>query len=148
LWNEVSMLAETDGITVLLTTHYLEEADRLARRLAIVDRGRLVVEGTPEQLKGELFGDAIHIDLFATAPEPRVLELCYSLNGISEVVLDGRQLRARAQQGATAVPSLLAALEGDGIRVASVRVNRPSLDDVYLRHTGRSFSQADQETAK
>jgi ABC-2 type transport system ATP-binding protein len=144
MWDEVSRLA-AEGLTVLLTTHYLEEADRLARRVAIVDRGRVVVEGTPEHLKGELFGDAVHIDLVEPAPEQRVREILSRLDGISEIAVVGSSIRARAQQGATAVPTMLGALETQSLRVASVRVSRPSLDDVYLRHTGRSFSQAEQQ---
>ncbi len=144
MWEEVSHLA-AEGLTVLLTTHYLEEADRLASRVAIVDRGRVVVEGAPEQLKGELFGDAVHIDLTEPAAEPRIQSIFSQLEGISEVAVTGASIRARAQQGATAVPTMLAALESQGLRVVSVRVSRPSLDDVYLRHTGRSFSQAEQQ---
>ena len=147
MWDEVSHLA-AEGLTVLLTTHYLEEADRLARRVAIVDRGKVVVEGTPEQLKGELFGDAVHIDLAESANEARVREILSRLEGISEVRVEGLSVHARAQHGATAVPGMLGALESQGLRVASVRVSRPSLDDVYLRHTGRSFSQAEQQAEK
>ncbi|HEY0760318.1 MAG TPA: ATP-binding cassette domain-containing protein [Acidisarcina sp.] len=144
MWDEVARLA-SEGLTVLLTTHYLEEADRLASRVAIVDRGKVVVEGTPEQLKGELFGDAVQIDLLELATDGRAGEVLGRLEGISEVSIQGPSIRARAQLGATAVPSMLAALESSGLRVASVRVNRPSLDDVYLRYTGRSFSQAESQ---
>jgi ABC-2 type transport system ATP-binding protein len=144
LWDEVSRLA-AEGLTVLLTTHYLEEADRLAKRVAIVDRGKVVVEGEPEKLKGELFGDAVHIDLVNAASESQVREILSRLEGISEIAVEGPAIRARAPQGATAVPSMLGALETQGLRVASVRVSRPSLDDVYLRHTGRSFSEAEQQ---
>src|SRR5450432_1063454 len=97
MWDEVSRMASDEGLTVLLTTHYLEEADRLASRVAIVDRGRVVVEGTPEQLKGELFGDAVHIDLIEVAPDGRVVEIMGRLGGISEVAVEGRALRARAE---------------------------------------------------
>ena len=147
MWDEVSHLA-AEGLTVFLTTHCLEEADRLARRVAIVDRGKVVVEGTPEQLKGKLFGDAVHVDLAESANEARVREILSRLDGISEIRVEGLSVHARAQHGATAVPGMLGALESQGLRVASVRVSRPSLDDVYLRHTGRSFSQAEQQAEK
>jgi ABC-2 type transport system ATP-binding protein len=143
LWEEIARLAAQSGITILLTTHYLEEADRLAQRIAIVDQGRLVVEGTPEQLKSELFGDSVYVEFPALEEEARVIAALHSLDGIREVALEGAGMRARADKGATAVPAILAALECAGIRAASVRVARPSLDDVYLRHTGRSFSEAD-----
>jgi ABC-2 type transport system ATP-binding protein len=148
LWEDISRLSKEDGITVLLTTHYLEEADQLAGRLAIVDRGKLVVEGTPDQLKGELMGDAIHIEFAHSEAEESVLEALSRLDGIGEVVVEGNSLHARAQQGATAVPGMLAALESNGLKVASVKVARPSLDDVYLRYTGRTFSEAEQNNQK
>jgi ABC-2 type transport system ATP-binding protein len=148
LWKDIARLAKEDGITVLLTTHYLEEADQLAGRLAIVDRGKLVVEGTPDQLKGELMGDAIHIEFAHPEAESRVLEALSRLDGISEIVAEGQSLHARASQGATAVPGMLAALESNGLKVAAVKVARPSLDDVYLRYTGRTFSEAEQNNQK
>jgi ABC-2 type transport system ATP-binding protein len=144
MWEEVSRLASGEGLTVLLTTHYLEEADHLARRVAIVDRGRVVVEGTPEQLKSELRGDALHLELAEISSEERMREVLSGLDEIEEIRVEAHSLHIRAQQGATAIPSMLTALESKGMRVLSVRISRPSLDDVYLRHTGRSFSQADQ----
>jgi len=144
LWEEIARLSRQDAITVLLTTHYLEEADRLADRLAIVDRGRIVAEGEPETLKGELFGDAVQVEFDGTAPESLVRTALASLTGLREILVDPHHVRARVDHGATAVPSMLAALEAGGVKVASVRVARPSLDDVYLRYAGRSFSEADQ----
>jgi ABC-2 type transport system ATP-binding protein len=146
LWEEITRLASEEGITVLLTTHYLEEADRLARRLVIVDRGRIVAEGEPEQLKGELRGDAISIELQDPESNGRVTHALGRLGQVRDVSVDGRSLRARADDGARAVPIVLQTLEASGVRVASVTVARPSLDDVYLRYTGRTFSQAEQQT--
>ena len=146
MWEEIARLTDADGLTVLLTTHYLEEADRLAGRLAIVDRGRVVAEGTPEELKRELRGDAIHVELAAAEEEARVLAALAGLDGaLREVALDGRRLRARVDDGASAVPRVLGALDAAGVAAAAVTVARPSLDDVYLRHTGRSFTRADEE---
>jgi ABC-2 type transport system ATP-binding protein len=145
LWEEIARLATGEGLTILLTTHYLEEADRLASRLAIVDRGRVVVEGTPDGLKRELRGDAVQVELAAPESDGRVRGALDRLATVREVTVEGRTLRARSDSGATAVPSLLAALESAGVKVASVTVARPSLDDVYLRHTGRAFGQADEE---
>jgi len=148
LWEDIARLAREDGITVLLTTHYLEEADQLARRIAIVDRGKLVVEGTPDQLKSELFGDAIHIEFAQAETDDKVRAALGHLEGVGEIMLEGDLLHARATEGATAVPGMLAALESAGLRVASVKVARPSLDDVYLRHTGRTFDEADKGDAR
>ncbi|WP_041730114.1 daunorubicin resistance protein DrrA family ABC transporter ATP-binding protein [Conexibacter woesei] len=148
MWNEIGRLAREDGLTILLTTHYLEEADKLASQLAIVDRGKVVAEGTPEQLKGELRGEAIHVELADdVAGEGTVHAALAGVDGVREVVLEGRALRARADHGARAVPSVLAALEAGGLTVASVTVARPSLDDVYLRYAGRSFGDAASDGA-
>jgi ABC-2 type transport system ATP-binding protein len=142
MWREIERLAHEEEITILLTTHYLEEADRLASRLAIVDRGRIVAHGSPAELKSELRGDTVRVELVESTNGNAVAAL-EPLPGISELVLDGRLLRARVDNGAAAIPSMITALERGGLRVASAMVARPSLDDVYLRHAGRSFRQAD-----
>jgi ABC-2 type transport system ATP-binding protein len=144
MWQEIERLGREEGITVLLTTHYLEEADRLAAQLAIVDRGRVVATGSPDELKRELRGDAVHVELETELNGARAgLD---RLAGLSEVTVEGRSLRARADDGARAVPAVLAALDSHGVGVASVTVARPSLDDVYLRYAGRSFGEADRDT--
>ena len=97
LWEEIARLSRQDAITVLLTTHYLEEADRLADRLAIVDRGRIVAEGEPETLKGELFGDAVQVEFDGTVPESLVRTALTSLTGLREVLVDPAP-RARARR--------------------------------------------------
>lgn len=148
LWKEIGRLSREDGITVLLTTHYLEEADQLCSRLAIIDRGRVVAEGTPDALKGELSGDAIHVDLAHVVEEGRVRATLSGVSAIRELSIEGASVRARADNGGTVVPAMITALESGGARVASVRVTRPSLDDVYLRHTGRTFSEADSGGAR
>ena len=144
MWNEMEQLAGEEGVSVLLTTHYLEEADRLAARLAIVDRGRIVAAGTPDALKSELRGDALVVELGASA-DGRALAAVATAEGVREPSLDGRILRARADEGARAIPTVLALLEAEGIPVVAATVARPSLDDVYLRHTGRTFGAADAE---
>ncbi|MET0972057.1 MAG: ATP-binding cassette domain-containing protein [Thermoleophilaceae bacterium] len=142
MWHEIERLGREEGMTVLLTTHYLEEADRLAAQLAIVDRGKVVATGSPDELKRELSGDAVQVELDQAALNGArpVLE---RIPGIAEITVDGRTVRARAEDGARAVPAVLAALDTHGVAVASVTVARPSLDDVYLRYAGRSFGAAD-----
>jgi ABC-2 type transport system ATP-binding protein len=141
MWQEIESLAGEHGVTVLLTTHYMEEADRLAARLAIVDRGRIVAEGSPEELKRELRGDAVHVELGASAHDGARAAID-RVQTVREVVFDGRSLHARADDGARAVPGVLAALDAHGVPVTSVTVARPSLEDVYLRHAGRTFEEA------
>ena len=147
LWREIERLAGEEEMTILLTTHYLEEADRLASRLAIVDRGRIVAQGTPDELKRELRGDTVQVELLESADGDAGSAL-RQVPGISEVTLDGRLLRARVDNGAAAIPSVISALERDGLAVATATVARPSLDDVYLRYAGRSFQQADTHHTK
>jgi ABC-2 type transport system ATP-binding protein len=145
IWDEIERLAREQRMTILLTTHYLDEADRLAARLAIVDRGKIVAEGTPDELKGELRGDAIQLELADTALGRRAPGALERIAGVREVSVDGHRLRARADNGASALPSVIAALEANGLAVASATVARPSLDDVYLRYAGRAWRESDQE---
>jgi ABC-2 type transport system ATP-binding protein len=144
MWREIERLGRDEGITVLLTTHYLEEADRLAAQLAIVDRGKVVATGSPDELKRELSGDAVQIELEQPGLNGARPAL-EGLAGIRELSVEGRTVRARTADGARAVPAVLAALDGHGVAVASVTVARPSLDDVYLRYAGRSFGAADEK---
>jgi ABC-2 type transport system ATP-binding protein len=141
MWQEIESLAAEHGVTVLLTTHYMEEADRLAARLAIVDQGQIVAEGTPDDLKRELRGDSVQVELGASANGGARAAL-ERVQSVHELVFDGRSLHARADDGARAVPGVLAALDAHGVPVASVTVARPSLEDVYLRHAGRTFEEA------
>jgi ABC-2 type transport system ATP-binding protein len=150
MWREITRLAGKQregeaggGLTVLLTTHYLEEADRLADRLAIVDRGRVVATGAPGELKGELHGDVVQVELPAGADAGLVRNVLGGLPEVRDVVVAGRTASARSDDGGTAVPVVLAALQRAGINAASVAVARPSLDDVYLRHTGRRYSESE-----
>ncbi|MBX5446402.1 ATP-binding cassette domain-containing protein [Sphaerobacter sp.] len=145
LWAEIERLAREERLTILLTTHYLEEADRLAARVAIVDQGRVVVEGSPEELKGELRGDTIRVELADGATEPRVQAVLEHLPGVRDVTLQDGAVYARANSGGQAIPVVLAALERAGIPVAAATVARPSLDDVYLRYVGRSFDAAGEK---
>jgi ABC-2 type transport system ATP-binding protein len=144
MWREIEKLTRVEQVTILLTTHYLEEADSLASRLAIIDRGRIVAEGTPEELKSELRGDTVQIEL-AEDGQADLAGSVALVPGTRELTLEGRVLRVRADHGASAVPALIAALERNGVGVASATMSRPSLDDVYLRHAGRAFDEADSE---
>jgi ABC-2 type transport system ATP-binding protein len=146
MWEELDSLAAEERLTILLTTHYLEEADRLAERVGIVSRGRLVVEGAPDALKRELRGEAVTVELADGDGRGAVAaEIVERLGHVHEVMLDGRHLRARVDHGAAAVPTILSALESDGVAVAAVTIARPSLDDVYLHYTGRDFRSEDEE---
>jgi ABC-2 type transport system ATP-binding protein len=143
MWEELDVLAREELLTILLTTHYLEEADQLTDRLAIVSRGRVVVEGTAEELKRRLQGEAVVVELSDGAIEDAAAVL-QALAEVREVSADGRLLRSRVENGARAVPTILAALDSRGIGVEAVTMHRPSLDDVYLHYTGRDFRSEDE----
>src|SRR5471032_488912 len=143
MWAEVSRLAEAESLTILLTTHYLEEADQLADRLAIVSQGKVVVEGTPAELKAGLRGDAVHVELENGAVDEAQRVLA-GVGARPEQVIDGRTIVSRVEHGGRALPGIMSALEGAGIAVASVSLSRPSLDDVYLHFTGRDFTSEDR----
>jgi len=143
MWEELAVLAREELLTILLTTHYLEEADALTHRLAIVSRGRVVVEGTAEELKASMQGEAVVVEL-ADGAVDNAATVLRALDEVREVSADGRLLRSRVANGARAVPTILAALDGRGIAVESVTMHRPSLDDVYLHYTGRDFRAEDE----
>jgi ABC-2 type transport system ATP-binding protein len=138
MWREIERLAGEQRMTILLTTHYMDEADALASELAIIDRGRIVAEGTPERLKSDLRGDGIQVQL-AHGHHGAARHALDHVEGLEQVTLDGHSLRARARDGAAAIPAVLAALEAHRVTAASVTLARPSLDEVYLRHAGRAY---------
>ena len=137
LWRDLQRLRKERNLSVLLTTHYLEEADHLCDRLAIVDHGKVVVEGTPAELKARISGDTVALETGeASASAAALLK---PLPGVLEALADGNRVISRVEHGATALPALITALERAGIAVRSATLGRPSLDDVYLHHTGRRF---------
>jgi ABC-2 type transport system ATP-binding protein len=143
MWVELGNLAQAEALTILLTTHYLEEADNLAHRIAILSRGTVAVEGTPEQLKARLEGDTVTVDLSDGRPE-EAQRVIAGLDGVLDVTRQGRKLRSRVSSGARAVPQIMSALDRSGIAVESVDTHRPTLDDVYLHYTGREFRTEDE----
>lgn len=144
MWQEISDLAASEGTTILLTTHYLEEADSLADRLAIVDRGRIVAEGSPDELKRDLEGDAIQVEVGTGVPDGAAESALSGIDGLGEVEVREGVLFTRAADGARSVPTILQHLEAAGIQPASVTVSRPSLDDVYLKFAGHTMDEAEK----
>ena len=131
------------GTTILVTTHYLEEADQYAAKIAIVDRGRMVAEGTADELKAGLRGDSIVLELESPDVAERAEKVLVEVPQVTGSSLSGSVVRARVADGPRALPAVLAGLEAGRLGVRSVTVARPSLDDVYLHHSGRSFRQAE-----
>ena len=146
MWKEVRRLAQ-GGLTLLLTTHYLEEADQLAQRLAIVDGGRIVAAGTPDELKGRLRGDVVSVELADRGRTAAAEAVLRGHDEVAGVMVDGTRLYAQVGHGARAVPALLGALEKAGLDVAQVSLSRPSLDDVYLTATGHAYHEEGEPAA-
>ena len=136
IWDDLTRMMHEDGITVLLTTHYMEEADRLASRLAIVDRGRVVVSGTPEELKQGLHGDTLHVRLSGVPAGADVERALAGLRAFGEFGVSGSSLTLHAQNGAHVIPQVIATLEQAGLQVRSTTLTPPSLDEVYLKYAG------------
>ena len=145
MWRYIEQLASEEQMTIWITTHYMDEADNLSAQLAIVDRGRIVTQGSPDEFKRQLSGDAVQIELEEPDDE-RARAALSAIRGLREVEVDGWTLRARADDGGAVLPAVLGALDERGVKVASVKVARPSLDDVYLRFAGRAFAQADSDS--
>jgi len=141
LWEEVRKLQQS-GTTVFLTTHYLEEADALCDRLAIMDEGRIVAEGTPTELKRQVAGDVVTLGLEAhDGALQRGEELLRSQMFVREVSLDKNDLRLYVERGEEALPQILRLLDGAGLVIQTIALSRPTLDDVFLRQTGRSLRE-------
>ncbi|MFD8593575.1 ATP-binding cassette domain-containing protein [Kitasatospora sp. NPDC059646] len=138
VWSEVRRLRE-QGMTVLLTTHYLDEADALCDRIGIVDHGGIVTEGTPEQLKKEISGDAVTVALPAAGDTARAARALAELPCVQrlEALPEQDGLRLHVDSAATAIPQLLRTLAAAGLEPDHVQLQRPSLDDVFLALTGR-----------
>jgi len=129
-----------EGMTVFITTHYLDEADALCDRVAIMDNGTIVAEGTPDDLKREISGDVVTVSLDGSTP--RAAELLERQDFVSRLETpDEGGLRLYVDTGATAIPQILRALDAAGLPLASIELHRPSLDDVFLTKTGRSLRE-------
>src|ERR1035437_10151200 len=138
LWEEIRKLRET-GTTVFLTTHYLEEADALCDRLAIIDHGRIVAEGSPEELKREIAGDVLTIGVDGHGEH--VVKLLEAQPYVREACLEDGLVRLYVDSGEHAVPNVLRLLDSNGLAPSTMNLHRPSLDDVFLKKTGRSLRE-------
>jgi ABC-2 type transport system ATP-binding protein len=138
MWDEVRGLREA-GTTVFLTTHYLEEADALCDRVAIIDHGRIVTEGTPDELKRQVSGDVVRLGV---AGDPAVaLELLAGQPYVREAQVADGGVRLAVDRGEAALPAILRLFDGAALELRSIALARPSLDDVFLRQTGRTLRE-------
>ncbi|MGU3645069.1 ATP-binding cassette domain-containing protein [Microbacterium sp. C23T] len=142
MWAEIRRLSGEEALTVVLTTHYTEEADRLADELLLVNRGRAVVQGTPDELKAALHGDSLRVSL--VEPDPAAVRAAIGrVPGLRDVVIEASGvdgvLAARTDDASAAVGAVIGALDAAGIRFGQVAASHPTLDDVYLHFVGHTF---------
>ena len=142
LWGEVRRLAKDEGVTVFLTTQYLEEADVLADRIGIIDHGRIVAEGTPDALKAEIGRPTVEVVTSDPAEGDRAAAV---LARFGEPVASVRGVAVRLQTGQADLAEIVRALDGEHIAVAQLQLHQASLDDVFLAKTGRSLEGADDD---
>jgi ABC-2 type transport system ATP-binding protein len=141
VWEYLKQLNQT-GITIFITTQYLEEVDRLCRRLAILDHGEIVAQGTPSELKSEIGADRITLGFEngnhgTGVGKDRAKQVLGSLPGISQILDSDEGVVVYAKNGGLLVPDIVRAFDTAGIKLASIGVSSPTLDDVFLKHTGR-----------
>jgi ABC-2 type transport system ATP-binding protein len=147
LWDQLRRLRAT-GTTIFLTTHYLEEADALSDRLAIIDSGRIVAEGTPRELKQQLAGETVVLKPRAGARSPeQLLGVLVREPFVRDARLDGDTLRLAVRNGTESLPEIFDLLRDRDVALESVSLSEPSLDDVFLRQTGRTLRDAGEEVA-
>ncbi|WP_229867082.1 ATP-binding cassette domain-containing protein [Streptomyces gelaticus] len=142
LWDRIQLLRREHGITILLTTHYLDEADRMADRIVIVDRGRVIADGTAGALKADLAGDLMHITTSDTDAARAAADLAGGMPGVSRVTAEGRTVNVRIADADTALPACLRLLDRAALTVTRADVRRPSLDDVFINLTGHRLGES------
>ncbi len=146
IWDYVRRLSEA-GISILLTTHYLEEADRLSSRVAIIDRGKIIATGSPEELKSAIEGDAVSLRMPSASAEEQAAtfkkteRILSAQPFVKKIVATHDGVNVYVDRADEAMPRMLRLLEKEGVETASTTVSRPSLDDVFIRYTGRTITE-------
>lgn len=152
IWSYLKRLNKEDGITIFLTTQYMEEADRLCDRLSIIDHGQIVAQGKPEEMKREISADAVSLTIangedvadsgHAIATAKQVLS---RIGGVTEIIDSDNGLTVYGKNGAFMVPEIIRALDNAEVRISSINISSPTLDDVFLKHTGRRIRTEGQQ---
>jgi ABC-2 type transport system ATP-binding protein len=140
-WDYIRKLKKEYGMTLFMTTHYLEEADALCDRVAIIDHGKIVVVGTPEELKHSLGGDVITLSIKEDAD---VSELIRTVEHVKDIKNEDGSYRIKAEYGEVTAPFIIEALRRKGYTVTKLSLTEPTLNEVYLEYTGKSMRDAEE----
>lgn len=144
-WNYVKTLKKEYGMTLFLTTHYLEEADALCDRIAIIDHGKIIVVGTPTELKDSLGGDIINLSI---QKDTDITELVKKIPHVKEVTRENGSYFIKSENGEVTAPLIIEALRKHGLVVTKLSLAKPSLNEVYLLYTGKSMRDAADESGE
>ena len=139
LWDHINSLREEQGVTIVLSTHYLDEADVLADRLLVMDNGVIVANDTPETLKAQISGDVVVMEVDGDLNE--VARIAAEAVPVRDTRIENGRVHVTVELGETAIAPILRALDASGLNLKSVSVSRPSLDDVFLTLTGRTLRE-------
>ena len=139
LWDHIRRLREDLGTTIFLTTHYLDEADALCDRILVIDYGKIVAEGSPDELKRRISGDVITLSVSGGPDTAKGVLAAH--DGVRDVTVSWRSLRLTVDHGEEALPGMLRELDAAGLALKSIQLARPTLDDVFLTVTGRSLRE-------
>jgi len=138
IWSYLEKLNKENGITIFLTTQYLEEADKLCKRLSIIDAGKIVASGSPTELKQDIGADSIRISLEnCSRDNAKAKELIKTMNNVNQIIDSEECLTVYAKNAGLLIADIVRALDSSDIRIASVTFSQPSLDDVFMKHTGK-----------
>lgn len=146
LWDHILRLRAEHDMTIVLTTHYLDEADTMAERVVVVDHGEVIADDTADGLKRTLAGDRVVLTTAVAGTAPQVATIVGALPGARDVTVDGARVEARVADAATAVPALVLAASAAGAPLLEALAVRPTLDDVFLALTGRSLRESADAT--
>jgi ABC-2 type transport system ATP-binding protein len=148
LWTHIGRMRDEHAMTIVLTTHYLDEADSMTERVVVVDHGEIIADDTAEALKTKLAGDRITATAADPAEVAELASLVEKVPGATEIAITGSTVEARVDDGPTALPELTIAAYEASVRIAASQLRRPTLDDVFLNLTGRSLREDESSTDK
>ena len=148
IWEYIKKLNQEKNITMVLTTHYMEEADMLCNRIAIIDHGEIIAMGTPPELKKELGGDIITLNFSSEDDVQKMVEQYSQTANQKDIKTSGTSIRITAADGERTIPELLKITTDLGLQIESVSLRKPTLDDVFLHHTGKNIRYSGPDDRK